>query len=60
MISKGDMVTIVTHRGVVFSGKVLALDDKTITLKLYGRRIVTIYVDTVKEIKVIRRAGEVK
>jgi ribosome maturation factor RimP len=60
MISKGDTVTIVTHHGVVFTGRVIAADDRTITLKIRRHGVVTIDTSTIKEITVFRRGGEVK
>jgi hypothetical protein len=60
MAKPGDMVTIVTLHGVVFSGRVLAADDRTITLKIRRYGVVTIDASVIKEITVLRRAGEVK
>jgi ribosome maturation factor RimP len=60
MISKGDTVTIVTHHGVVFTGRVIAADDKTITLKIRRHGVVTINVSVIKEIEVIEKDRKVK
>jgi ribosome maturation factor RimP len=60
VISKGDLVTIVTHHGVVLTGRVIAADDKTITLKIRRHGVVTINVSVIKEIEVIEKDRKVK
>jgi ribosome maturation factor RimP len=60
MIGKGDLVTIVTHHGVVLTGRVIAADDKTITLKIRRHGVVTINVSAIKEIEVIEKDRKVK
>jgi preprotein translocase subunit YajC len=60
MVKAGDRVIVVTYGGAVLFGKVIAADDKNITLKLRGRRVATINLDTVKELWVLGEAEEVK
>jgi preprotein translocase subunit YajC len=60
MISKGDMVLIVTYGGAMLLGKVLAADDKSITLKLKWHGVVTINTSVIKEMKVFKRVEGVK
>jgi preprotein translocase subunit YajC len=60
MVRPGDMVLIVTYGGAILMGKVLAADDRAITLKLKWHGVATIDRSVIKEMKVFRRVGEVK
>jgi len=60
MVRPGDMVLIVTFNGTILMGKVLAADDKSITLKLKWHGVVTINTSVIKEMKVFKRVEGVK